>query len=122
MLVIACNSASSACLRDARERYDVPVVEVIQPAVRRAVAATRNGRVGLLATAVTVQSRAYDDAFAAAPQVDADQRGLPALRRLRRARASPPVGSCCSWPRTTSTRCCGPTSTPSCSAARTTRC
>ena len=27
-LVIACNSASSACLRDARERYDVPVVEV----------------------------------------------------------------------------------------------
>jgi glutamate racemase len=69
LLVIACNSASSACLRDARERYDIPVVEVIQPAVRRAVAATRNGNVGLLATAVTVQSRAYDDAFAAAPQV-----------------------------------------------------
>ena len=69
MLVIACNSASSACLRDARERYDVPVVEVIQPAVRRAVSATRSGRVGLLATAVTVQSRAYDDAFAAAPHV-----------------------------------------------------
>ena len=68
-LVIACNSASSACLRDARERYDVPVVEVVQPAVRRAVAATRNGRVGLLATQVTVTSRAYDDAFGAAPQV-----------------------------------------------------
>ncbi|MGN6600264.1 MAG: aspartate/glutamate racemase family protein, partial [Actinomycetes bacterium] len=47
MLVIACNSASSAMLRDARERYDVPVIEVIQPAVRRAVAATRNGRVGV---------------------------------------------------------------------------
>ena len=43
-LVIACNSASAAMLRDARERYDVPVIEVIQPAVRRAVAATRNGR------------------------------------------------------------------------------
>ncbi len=47
----------------------MPVVEVISPTVRRAVAATRNGRVGLLATAVTVQSQAYDDAFAAAPQV-----------------------------------------------------
>jgi glutamate racemase len=68
-LVIACNSASSACLRDARERYDVPVVEVIQPAVRRAVATTRSGRVGLLATQVTVASRAYDDAFAAAPHI-----------------------------------------------------
>src|SRR5689334_13105103 len=44
LLVIACNSASSACLRDARERYDIPVVEVIQPATRRAVAATRNNR------------------------------------------------------------------------------
>ena len=37
-LVIACNSASAAMLRDARERYDVPVVEVILPATRRAVA------------------------------------------------------------------------------------
>ena len=40
-LVIACNSASAACLRDARERYDVPVIEVILPAVRRAVAVSR---------------------------------------------------------------------------------
>ncbi len=69
LLVIACNSASSACLRDARERYDVPVVEVIQPAVRRAVQATRSGRVGLLATQVTVESKAYDDALAAAPHI-----------------------------------------------------
>ena len=69
LLVIACNSASAACLRDARERYPIPVVEVIQPAVRRAVAATRNGRIGVIGTAATVNSRAYDDAFAAAPQV-----------------------------------------------------
>ena len=51
MLVIACNSASAAVLRDARERYAVPVVEVIRPAVRRAVAATRNGHVGVISTA-----------------------------------------------------------------------
>jgi glutamate racemase len=65
-LVIACNSASAACLRDARERYDVPVVEVVLPAVRRAVAATRNGRVGVIGTVATITSGAYDDAFAAA--------------------------------------------------------
>ena len=69
LLVIACNTASAACLRDARERYDVPVVEVILPAVRRAVATTRSGRVGLIGTQATVASGAYDDAFAAAPQV-----------------------------------------------------
>jgi len=79
MLVIACNSASSACLRDARERYDVPVVEVIVPAVRRAVSATRNGRIGLLATAVTVASGAYDEAFSAAPQVTLTSAACPAF-------------------------------------------
>jgi glutamate racemase len=68
-LVIACNSASAAVLRDARERYAVPVVEVILPAARRAVAATRNGRVGVICTQATATSQAYDDAFAAAPQV-----------------------------------------------------
>ena len=70
MLVIACNTASAAMLRDARERYDVPVVEVIQPAVRRAVATTKNGRVGVIGTAGTIHSRAYDDAFAAAPHLE----------------------------------------------------
>ena len=69
LLVIACNSASAACLSDARERYRIPVVEVIRPAVRRAVAATRNGHVGVIGTAATVTSGAYTDAFAAAPQV-----------------------------------------------------
>jgi glutamate racemase len=69
LLVIACNSASAACLRDARERYPIPVVEVIQPAARRAVSATRNGRIGVIGTSATINSQAYDDAFAAAPQV-----------------------------------------------------
>ena len=69
MLVIACNSASAATLRDARERYDVPVIEVVHPAVRRAVSATRNGRIGVIGTTMTITSQAYDDAFAAAPHV-----------------------------------------------------
>ncbi len=69
MLVLACNTASAACLRDARERYDIPVVEVVVPAVRRAVASTRSGRVGVIGTEGTIRSRAYDDAFAAAPDI-----------------------------------------------------
>lgn len=70
MLVIACNTASAAMLRDARERYSIPVVEVIQPAVRTAVSTTRNNRVGVIGTQATITSRAYNDAFAAAPQLD----------------------------------------------------
>ena len=69
LLVIACNSASAATLRDARERYEVPVIEVVHPAVRRAVSATRSGRVGVIGTAATITSGAYEDAFAAAPHI-----------------------------------------------------
>jgi glutamate racemase len=79
MLVVACNSASAASLRDARERYDVPVVEVILPAVRRATAATRTGRVGVIGTQATVTSGAYEDAFAAAPDVSVTSAACPSF-------------------------------------------
>lgn len=81
LLVIACNSASAAVLRDARERYTarygIPVIEVIQPAVRRAVASTRTGRIGVIGTSATVGSRAYDDTFAAAPDLSITSAACP---------------------------------------------
>ena len=76
-LVIACNSASAAVLRDARQRYPVPVVEVIHPATRRAVAASRTGRIGVICTRATAESLAYDDAFTAAPHVVLHTRACP---------------------------------------------
>jgi len=76
-LVIACNTASAAMLRDARERYNVPVIEVIQPAVRRAVAASRSGHIGVIGTRATVDSKAYLDAFAAAPQLQVTSIACP---------------------------------------------
>lgn len=81
MLVIACNTASSAMLRDARERYTIgmgiPVVEVIQPAVKAAVRQTKNDRVGVIGTVGTISTRAYDDAFAAAPHLTILSRACP---------------------------------------------
>jgi glutamate racemase len=83
LLVIACNSASAAVLRDARERYTerygIPVIEVIQPAVRRAVASTRSGRIGVIGTSATVGSRAYDDTFAAAPHLEVTSVACPSF-------------------------------------------
>jgi glutamate racemase len=80
-LVIACNTASAACYHDARARYaGIPVVEVIQPAVRRAVAATRTGSVGVIGTVGTIDSRAYDDAFAeVASEVTVHSAACPAF-------------------------------------------
>lgn len=81
LLVIACNTASSAVLRDARERFSrergVPVVEVIVPAVRRAAALSHNRRVGVIGTKATVTSGAYDDALAAAPDIAVTSQACP---------------------------------------------
>jgi glutamate racemase len=68
LLVVACNSATAAALPVLRAELDgrVPVVGVVTPESRLAAAATRNGRVGLLATPATVASGAYARALAAA--------------------------------------------------------
>jgi glutamate racemase len=71
LLVVACNSASSAALPALRERLmqttlGVDVLGVVQPGAVQAVAATRNGRVGYMATDATVHSGAYERAIAAA--------------------------------------------------------
>jgi glutamate racemase len=71
LLVVACGSASAATLPALRRRMmqttlGVDVMGVIQPGAVQAVAATRNGRVGVLATPVTVSTGAYAEAIAAA--------------------------------------------------------
>lgn len=79
MIVIACNTASAAFLHDARERYSVPVIEVIQPAVRRAIATTRNGKVGVIGTQATIRSHAYQDLFSIASGVEVTAAACPAF-------------------------------------------
>jgi glutamate racemase len=59
LLVVACNTASAVALDELAARYSVPVVGVIEPGARRALAATRNGRVGIIGTEGTVRSGAY---------------------------------------------------------------
>ena len=68
LLVVACNSATSAALDALRERFEpgLDVIGVVGPETQAAVVATRTGRVGLLATPATVASGAYERAVAAA--------------------------------------------------------
>lgn len=64
MVVAACNSAASAGLDHVREAFpDLHIVEVIRPAVRAAVRATRNRRIGVIGTELTIASGAYQRAI-----------------------------------------------------------
>jgi glutamate racemase len=60
LIVIACNTAAAAALKDVKKQYnDIPIIGVIGPGARTAVYNTRNKRVGVIATKGTVESRAY---------------------------------------------------------------
>jgi glutamate racemase len=59
MLVIGCNAMTAAAYEEARQRYAVPVVGVIEPGVRAALRATHNGKVAVLGTRATIGSGQY---------------------------------------------------------------
>src|SRR5437588_11085986 len=61
LVLVACNAATSAALPQLQEELRVPVVGVIAPEAHAAVQATRNRRVGLMATQATVSARRYDE-------------------------------------------------------------
>lgn len=64
-IVIACNTASAYALEEVRASFPQPVIGVVEPGARAAVAATRNGKVGVIGTYATVNSQAYDSAIQA---------------------------------------------------------
>ncbi|PYO94588.1 MAG: glutamate racemase [Gemmatimonadetes bacterium] len=64
-VVIACNTSTAHALGYLKERSSVPVVGVIEPGARAAVAATKTGTIGVIGTAGTIASGAYERAITA---------------------------------------------------------
>jgi len=59
-IVVACNTSSSIALKLLKNSFKVPVIGVIEPGAREALSATRNGRIGIIGTAATIASGAYE--------------------------------------------------------------
>lgn len=66
LLVVACNTASAYALDILRDEVDYPVVGVVAPGARAALACTRSQRIGVIGTAGTIQSGAYEEALLSA--------------------------------------------------------
>ena len=60
-IVVACNTASAYALEEIEKELDIPVIGVVKPGARVAAEATRNKKVGVIATAGTIQSQIYTD-------------------------------------------------------------
>jgi len=79
-LVVACNTSTAVALTDFRRRYDLPVLGVVRPGASAAALATRNRRVGVIATPATVRSRAYFNAIKDEnPAVEVYEHATPSL-------------------------------------------
>ena len=59
LLVVACNTASAVGLPALRDKYNVPIIGVIEPGARKAIKATKRKRVGVIGTERTIKSGAY---------------------------------------------------------------
>jgi len=59
MVVVACHTVSALALKQLKAEFPLPIVGVISPAVKVALAKTRNGRIGIIGTIATVKSNSY---------------------------------------------------------------
>ena len=79
-LVVACNTSTAVGIGEYRRRYDLPVLGVIRPGASAAALATRNRRVGVIATPATIRSHAYFTAIKDEnPAVEVYEHATPAL-------------------------------------------
>ena len=79
-VVVACNTSTAVALPDLRRRYDLPILGVIRPGAAAASLASRNRRVGVIATPATVRSRAYFFAIKEEnPAIEVYEHATPAL-------------------------------------------
>lgn len=60
-IVVACNTASACALEALEQDIDIPIIDVVKPGAKAAAEATRNGRVGVIATEATIGSQIYTE-------------------------------------------------------------
>jgi glutamate racemase len=79
-LVVACNTSTAVGLGAFRRRYDLPVLGVVRPGAAAAALATRNRRIGVIATPATIRSHAYFSAIKDEnPVIEVYEHATPAL-------------------------------------------
>jgi len=80
LLVVACNTASAVALGEIGRDTIVPVIGVIEPGARAAIAVSRSGKIGVIGTEATIASGAYTRAIQQLrPGVEIYTRACPLL-------------------------------------------
>lgn len=59
IIVVACNTASSVALNELRNNFNLPIIGMIEPGAKAALAETKNGKIGVIGTEATINNKAY---------------------------------------------------------------
>ncbi|MEO0142465.1 MAG: glutamate racemase [candidate division WOR-3 bacterium] len=77
-IVIACYSSTSVALEILKKKFEVPIIGVINPGVKKALSLTKNRKIGVIGTYLTIQSGAYEKAFRESnPEIEVIGRACP---------------------------------------------
>jgi len=61
LIIVACNTASSVALDTLQNKYDIPIIGMIEPGSKLALEKTKNGRIGVIGTNSTINNKAYSE-------------------------------------------------------------
>ncbi len=61
LIIVACNTASSVALDTLKDKYDIPIIGMIEPGAKLALEKTKNGRIGVIGTNSTINNKAYSE-------------------------------------------------------------
>jgi len=78
IIVIACNTASSVASKLLRNKFDIPIFEVVTPSVKQAISYYRNGKIGIIGTQSTIASNSYvEKIITLSPHIKTVQQACP---------------------------------------------
>lgn len=61
LIIVACNTASSVALNALREKFEIPIIGMIEPGANLALETTKNGKIGVIGTNATINNKAYSE-------------------------------------------------------------
>lgn len=61
LIIVACNTASSVALNTLREKFEIPIIGMIEPGANLALETTKNGKIGVIGTNATINNKAYSE-------------------------------------------------------------
>jgi glutamate racemase len=61
LIIVACNTASSVAISKLKEKFDIPIIGMIEPGAHLAINSTKNGKVGVIGTNSTISNKAYSN-------------------------------------------------------------